>query len=131
MAEFEKECVQYYAEKRQLYSRVDGLENEKITPVRKLSGPQYNYDGALVTEKSSDALKKLRSLVEEVRRHAELFRTTVLTYNDRFKADHCKSLAAFLTQLQNATKELVKIFYLGMKKSGDVNFAVVDDMLQA
>lgn len=76
-------------------------------------------------------MKKLRASVEEVYRHAELLRTNVLTYRDRFKTYLREGFAAFLAQLQSSTKELLKSRDLGFKKSADVNFAIVDEMLSA
>lgn len=73
-------------------------------------------------------MKKLRASVEEVRRHAELFRGKVLAYNDRFNTDHHEVFAAFLTQLRDSNKELVKKRDLGIKKSVDVNFTLVNEM---
>lgn len=76
-------------------------------------------------------MKKLRSSVEEDRRHDEIFCTKVPTYNDRFKTDLCDVLAAFLTQLLDATQQLMKSRDLTIKKSVDANFAVVDDTSEA
>lgn len=44
--------------------------------------------------------------------------------------DLCEDFAAFLTQLRHATKELLKKRDLWMKKSVDMNSAVVDEVLQ-
>lgn len=61
----EEERVQFYAEKRQLSSRVTGLDIDKITFARELTGFRYNYTGALANEKkASEALKKLRAFFE-------------------------------------------------------------------
>lgn len=82
-------------------------------------------------KKASDALKKLRSFVEDVSRHAELFRAKGPTYIDRFKMELHKGFAVFLTQQRVATDEFVKGRDLGIKKSVHINFAMVDKMLHA
>lgn len=79
--------------KRKLSSPVDGLEVIKTTFDHKIRGHQYEYDGSLALKKKvSDTLKNLRSPVVDVRRHDELFRSKMSTYNNRFWTDFPISL---------------------------------------
>lgn len=131
-AKSEKKHVQYRVEKRQSYSRTYGQKTEKTTFYRKPTGLLYDYKDALAKEKrASEALKMLGASVEEVRSHAELFRNMSPIYNDWFKTDLNEGFPTFLTMLRDGTKELVKSRGLRMKNSVDLNFAVIDDMLQA
>lgn len=93
---------------------------------------QYDNDCAWAKEKTaSDVLQTLRASVQIVRCHAELFRTKVSLYNDRFKTNLREGSPVFLTPFRDATKELVKQQELGIMKSVDVNFDVIDEILQA
>lgn len=81
---------------RQLTSHVAGLEIENATFNRTFGGHQYDYDGPLAKEKKAlEELKDVRGSVVELSRHAELFRTKVPTYNDRFKTDLRNAFAPF------------------------------------
>lgn len=55
-------------------------------------------------KKASDALKMLRSSVEEILHPADCFSTKIPSCNDWFWTDLGKGFAAFLMPLQNATK---------------------------
>lgn len=76
--------------------------------------------------KTSDALEKIRASVEEVCCHSELLRNHDPAYNDLFETNLRECFAIILTQLQDAAKELVNDRHLGIKKSVDINFAVVE-----
>lgn len=105
LVKFEKERARYYVEKRLFSSRVDGLEIDKATFGRKLSGLQYNYDGALAKEKKvSVSLETLRAPVKKARCDGNLLRSKVPTYIHRFKTDLHDGFAEFLTKLGDATK---------------------------
>lgn len=92
-----EERVQYCAENRQFSSHVDGLQFEKTTCYCQLRNVQHEYDGALARkQKRSVVLKKLRTSVEEARRHAKLFHNKVTIYNDRFNTDLREGFATFM-----------------------------------
>lgn len=76
-------------------------------------------------------METLHASVEEARHHAVLVRTKVPSYQDRFKTSLCEGFVAFLTQLRDVNKELAKKLDLGIKKSDNVYFSVVEEMLQA
>lgn len=97
-----------------------------------MSDTQFDYESALVKgKKASDGLKKLRDSFENVCRLTELFRNKVTYYSAWFKENLCVSPTAFFIQVQDATKELVKQRGIEMKRSVDVKFDVVKEMLYA
>lgn len=78
--------------KRQLSSRVDGPETEETISDHQSRNLQYDYDVAFSREKSTpDSLNNLRVFVEDFCRHAELFRTKVLTYIDWLKRTNVRT----------------------------------------
>lgn len=81
-------------------------------------------------KKVSEAVKKLSATVKEVRRHANLFHNKVPTYKKRFRMYLCEGFAVFITQLRDATEDLVNKHELGIKESVVVSFAVVDELLK-
>lgn len=91
---------------------------------------RYDYDDTLAKgKKVSDALKTLRVSVEDVCLRATLLLTKLPAYNDRFKTELYKGLAALLTQRWDAIKAFVKDRDFGIKKSVYVNGSVVDEAL--
>lgn len=62
---------------------------------------------------------------------AELFRRKVPFYSDRFKENLRDGLTLFFKRVQDTTNELVKERLLGLAKSIDVNFKVMERMSQA
>lgn len=82
-------------------------------------------------KKASDALGKLRASNEEVRLHAELLCSDILTHIDRFKMSPRESFTTFLIQLRVFIRELMRYCDTGIKKKVDVNFAAVNEILQA
>lgn len=76
-------------------------------------------------------MKKLRTSIEEISLHAELFRNKLPTHVYLFKTEPHERFAVICTQFRDAIKVLVKKCVLRINESVDAAFSVVDDMLQA